>query len=196
MPPPRLAAAGTLVSPAAFDGLTQWTPLGAHERRDILVTDSVLGDLRRVGLETPRELSGFLVAIDLERRTTAVLVKLLLPLLLMTIVMHTTPHFPVALTKEKVTVAITAALSGAVFLSAINSQLGGVGYTIAIAYVFYVFFALGLLCVVYVTGFEALRLGGRATAASRLEHVMRLGFLLAVAATAVGTLLLYRTGDA
>ena len=36
-------------------------------------------------------------------------------------------------------VAITGALSGAEPLAAINSQLGGVGYVIAVEYVFYAF---------------------------------------------------------
>jgi ABC-type branched-subunit amino acid transport system substrate-binding protein len=174
----------TLASSDAFSGLTQWHPIGAHERRDTLVTRSALGDLRRLGLQTPRELSGFLVTLQLQRRTTAALVKMLLPMLLMTIVMYSTLHFPHALTKEKVTVAVTAALSGAVLLSAINSQLGGVGYTIAVEYAFYVFLALGLLCIVYVTVFETLRLAGHAAAANRVEHGTRIVFLLAVALTA------------
>jgi uncharacterized membrane protein len=67
--------------------------------------------------------------------------------LLMTIVMDATLHFPHALTTEKVTVAVTAVLSGAVLLSAVNYQLRGVGDTIMAEYAFYVFFALGLLCV-------------------------------------------------
>lgn len=187
---PQPPTTRALFSPGAFDSLTQWGLIGAHERRDNLVTHSALGDLRRVGLETPRELSGFLVTIELKRRTTAALVKMLLPMLLMTVVMYATLHFPSGLTKEKVTVAVTAALSGAVFLSALNSQLGSIGYTIATEYAFYVFFALGLLCIVYVMSFETLRLGGRVAAATRVEHVTRLVFLLAVAATA-GCALLY-----
>jgi hypothetical protein len=113
----------------------------------------------------------------------AVLVKMLLPMLLMTIVMYTTLHFPVALTKEKVTVVVTAALSGAVFLSAVNNQLGSVGYTIMAEYAFYAFFALGLLCMLYVTIFEALRLNGRTATAERLQHITRIVFLIVVVST-------------
>jgi ABC-type branched-subunit amino acid transport system substrate-binding protein len=181
----------TLVSPDAFSELTQWQPIGAHERRDTLVTNSALGDLRRVGLVTPRELSGFLVTFELQRRTTATLVKMLLPMLLMTIVMYSTLHFPHALTKEKVTVAVTAALSGAVLLASVNSQLGGVGYTIAVEYAFYVFLALGLLCIVYVMAFESLRLAGHEAAASRVEQATRMVFLAAVVVTVVLAASLY-----
>lgn len=188
---PELATGATLVSPIAFDELTQWQPVGAQERRDTLVTPSALGDLRRIGLETPRELSGFLVTYQLQRRTAATLVKTLLPMLLMTIVLYATLHFPHALTKEKVTVAVTAVLSGAVLLSAVNNQLGGVGYTIMAEYAFYVFFALGLLCVIYVMAFETLRLAGHTAAANRLEHATRIVFLLAAAVTTVLALAVY-----
>ncbi len=188
-------ADATLVSPAAFDALTQWQPTGAHERRDTLVTMSALGDLRRVGLKTPRELSGFLVTFELQRRVAAALIKMLLPMVLMTVIMYTTLHFPHALTKEKVTVEVTAVLSGAVLLSAVNNQLGGVGYTIVAEYGFYVFFALGLVCVFYVTVFETLRLSGREAAAYQVEHATRAFFLLAVmSVVALGAWMYWSSG--
>jgi hypothetical protein len=183
-----------LLSPIAFDELTQWRAIGAGERRDTLVTPSALGDLRRVGLQTPRELSGFLVTFTVERRTTAVLVKALLPMLLMTIILYTTLHFPTALVKEKVTVSVTAVLSGAVLLSAVNSQLGGVGYTIAVEYAFYAFFGLGLLCVVYVMASETFRHGNKVAIAKRVEHATRIIFVTAVVLTVVLAGTLYGSG--
>jgi ABC-type branched-subunit amino acid transport system substrate-binding protein len=184
------AVGGALISPNAFANLTQWRAIGAGERRDTLVTPSALGDLRRVGLQTPRELSGFVTTFTVERRTAAVLVKVLIPMLLMTVVLYTTLHFPAALSKEKVTVAVTAVLSGAVLLSAVNSQLGGVGYTLAIEYAFYAFFALGLLCVVYVMASETFRHGNRLTMVTRVERATRVVFVTAVLLTALlaGTL--------
>jgi branched-chain amino acid transport system substrate-binding protein len=134
------------------------------------------------------------VSFDVERRTSAVLIKMLFPMLLMTVVMYTTLQIPVALTKEKVTVAVTAALSGAVLLSAVNNQLGSVGYTIAVEYAFYSFFALGLLCVLYVAAFEALRLGGREAVAARIEHVTRVAFIGAVVVTIVLAGMMYTIG--
>jgi ABC-type branched-subunit amino acid transport system substrate-binding protein len=190
-PPTQSRADTTLVAGNAFADLSQWSAVGAHERRDTLVTPSALGDLRRVGLESPRELSGFVVSFELQRRAAVVLVKMLLPMLLMTVVMYTTLHFPIALTKEKVTVAVTAALSGAVLLSAVNNQLGSVGYTIAAEYAFYAFFGLSLLCILYVNVFEGLRLDGREALAGRLEHATRIVFVAAVLVTAALAGLLY-----
>jgi ABC-type branched-subunit amino acid transport system substrate-binding protein len=189
--PGQTAVSSTLASPTAFGELTQWVPTGAQERRDTLVTMSALGDLRRVGLTTPRELSGFVVDFTLRRRTASALLKLLLPIMLMTVIMYTTLHFPPALTKEKVTVEVTAVLSGAVLLSAVNTQLGGVGYTIMVEYGFYGFFVLGLLCIFYVMLFERLRHAGHDGHAAHAEHVIRGLFLAGVAIITVLALRLY-----
>ncbi len=193
---PRSSAISRLsiTSAAAFRDLTQWRPLSATERRDDLVTDSALGDPRRVGAaESFRELSGFLVTISIERRAIATLMKTLLPLLLMTFIMFASLYFPTALVKEKVTVAITGALSGAVLLTAINSQLGGIGYTVAVEYAFYIFFCLSLLCIVSVLAVERQRAAGRAAVGVALEHWTRVVFTVGVAVILVGALAMYMT---
>jgi ABC-type branched-subunit amino acid transport system substrate-binding protein len=174
------------VAPAAFRNLTQWQPIRADEGRDNLVTQSALGDPRLVGLDRVRELSGFNFSVQLRRRIFATLAKTLLPLGLMALIMYASLHFPVALVKEKVTVAITGALSGAVLLSSINSQLGNVGYIIALEYGFYAFFVLCLLCIVAVLAAERMRGAGRQSAAVVIEHAGRnlflAGFVLMIAA--------------
>jgi branched-chain amino acid transport system substrate-binding protein len=103
----------------------------------------------------------------------------------MTLIMYASLYFPTGLVKEKVTVAITAALSGAVLLSAINSQLGNVGYVMAAEYVFYIFFTLCLLSIVSVLAAEQLRVAGRQRAAVIAERSTRALFLLTVVGTTV-----------
>jgi hypothetical protein len=171
------------VAPAAFRNLTQWQPLRADQLRDVLVTESALGDPRLVGVECVRELSGYRLEVELRRRTVATLAKTLLPLLIMTFIMLASPYFPHVLVKEKITVVITAALSGAVLLAAVNSQLGSVGYTMAVEYVFYIFFALCLLRIVSVLAAERLRVAGRGNVAVRAEAATRAVFLAAMAGT-------------
>jgi ABC-type branched-subunit amino acid transport system substrate-binding protein len=182
-PPPNDDRFGGAVAPAAFRNLTQWIAMRAQQRRDQLVTESALGDPRLVGLERIRELSGFNFAIELRRRIGTTLAKTLLPLGLMALIMFASLFFPNALVKEKVTVAITGALSGAVLLSAINSQLGNVGYVIAVEYGFYVFFALCLLCIVAVLAAERLRVAGRGPAAQAVELSSRLLFVVGLLGT-------------
>jgi hypothetical protein len=112
--------------------------------RPLLVTKSALGDPQLVGLECVRELSGFNVSVELRRRVIATVAKTLFLLGLMALIMCASLYFPATLVKEKVTVAITGALSEAVLLSSINLQLGNVGYVIAVECGFYVFFILCL----------------------------------------------------
>jgi hypothetical protein len=156
--------------------------------RDDLVTKSSLGDPELVGLERQRELSGFELLIDVKRKMLATLSKSLLPLGLMTLIMFSSLYFPHGLVKEKVTVAVTGALSGAVLLAALNTQLGAVGYTMAVEYIFYVYFGLSLLCIVSVLTAERYRTAGKGKIAVRTELVSRALFAFLVAATAIAVL--------
>jgi hypothetical protein len=180
-------ALGGSASPDAFRNLTQWELLHASQGRDNMLTTSALGDPRLVGVERSRELSGFGLSIELHRRVLSTMAKTLLPLGLMALIMFASLYFPHALVKEKVTVAITAALSGAVLLTSINSQLGNVGYVMVVEYVFYFFFALCLLCIVAVLGAERLHVAKRPAAAIAVEQSGRYVFLLGlIGAVAAG----------
>jgi ABC-type branched-subunit amino acid transport system substrate-binding protein len=175
-------------APDAFRNLTQWNPVSVQQVRDNLVTLSALGDPVLVGLERQRELSGFELTIDVKRKMLATLSKTLLPLGLMTLIMFSSLYFPHGLVKEKVTVAVTGALSGAVLLASLNTQLGAVGYTMAVEYIFYVYFALSLLCIVSVLTAERYRTAGKAKIAVRTEFFSRALFSFLVVATAVAVL--------
>ena len=144
------------------------------------MTNSSLGDPRREGVESYRELSGFVATFDVKRRALATVAKTLMPLLLMTLIIYATLHFPPVLIKEKVTVAITGALSGAVLLTAINSQLGSVGYTIAIEYAFFVFFGLTTFIIVTALAAQHFRHIKRERMAVATERGTRAVFLLAI----------------
>jgi hypothetical protein len=184
---------GTVASDTAFRNLSQWLPIDTSERRENLVTNSVLGDPRHTNATSYRELSGFLMTVALERRAIATASKTLLPLFLMTMIMFASLYFPHGLVKEKVTVAITAALSGAVLLTAINSQLGSIGYTITVEYAFYVFFGLSVLCIVSVLLAERFRTAARVKAAAATELLTKVMFALAVGATMGGAVYLLKT---
>lgn len=172
----------TLVGTAqgAFDHLTQWRFLKAHQQRENFVARSALGDPRRTGQENYRELSGYAASIDLQRRALTTLTKNLLPLFIMTAILYASLHFPSVLVQPKIGVAMTAVLTGMVLLNLVNSQLGTVGYTVAVEYAFYLFFALGFLHVVSVLVSERLRETGRAAAAQRTDLWTRIVFLGAV----------------
>jgi hypothetical protein len=80
-------------------------------------------------------------------------------------------------------------LAGAVPQASSKSQLGGIGYTVAMEHAFYVFFAPSTLCIVSV-----LAAAGRAMVATRTDFWTRVGFLLAVACILAGAVGLYSSG--
>ncbi|HMA48872.1 MAG TPA: ABC transporter substrate-binding protein [Magnetospirillaceae bacterium] len=140
-----------------FRGLTEWTADAAKAGRHLMVTDSALGDPRLAGADRRRELSGFQATIEIRRRVMPVMAKTLLPLSLMTLILLASHFFAGALENHRVGVAITGVLSGAVLLTAIESQLGEYGYTMEVDYIFYVFFFLCFLSIAAATlaeGFE------------------------------------------
>ena len=181
----------SVASPQAFRQLSRWKALEAIARRDNLVTNSALGNPELVGVERQRELSGFLVTVEIERRALTTLAKSLLPLLIMSLILFASLFFPVELINQKVTVAVTGALSGAVLLTNINNQLGGIGYTIALEYVFYLFFLLTLSAILSAMVTTKLRVANRAKAAKRIERFTRLFFVTIVAGVFVGALCLF-----
>ncbi len=179
-----------VASSTAFTALTQWQPLGGTERRENLVTPSTLGDPRLAVTQGFRELSGFVALFRVKRLALSTVVKSLMPLLLMTLIIYTTLHFPPVLIKEKVTVAVTGALSGAVLLVAIDTQLGSVGYTIAIEYAFFVFFGLTTFSIVAALAAHHLRHVKHDHFALITEQGARVVFALAVACLVVGALII------
>ncbi|HZE12986.1 MAG TPA: ABC transporter substrate-binding protein [Chthoniobacterales bacterium] len=179
----RTIAAG--VAPAAFRMLSQWHFVGSHHRRENFVAKSSLGDPFRIGRVNYREFSGYAAIFDLQRRSLSTVIKNLLPLLLMTCILYASLHFPPTFVQTKIGVALTAVLTGVVLLNSVNTQLGSIGYTVAVEWAFYVFFALGLFHIVSVLITERLREQERRPAADKIDHWTRIIFIGAVVAMAL-----------
>ena len=165
----------------AFHLLSQWRFVGAHHRRENFVAESPLGDPLQVGRVNYRELSGYAASFDLQRRSLSTVIKSLLPLLLMTCILYASLHFPPTLVEAKIGVAITAVLTGVVLLNSVNTQLGSIGYTVAVEWAFYLFFGLGLLNIVSVIVAEKMRLKKRGPAADRVDFWSRVAFVASIA---------------
>ena len=180
-------------APEAFRLLSQWRFVGAHHRRENFVANSSLGDPLRIGRVNYRELSGYAASFDLQRRALSVLVKSLLPLWLMTCMLYASLHFPPILVQPKIGVGITAMLTGMVLLNTVNNQMGAIGYTVAVEYAFYLFFALGLLHIVSVLLAERLREYKHDAMANRIDFWTRIIFLGAVFGMFVGGYVQYKT---
>ena len=143
--------------------LANWDFTQIQYGSDTLSTHSTRGQPGAFHANYETQFSGYNVVIGIKRKTLVFLFKTLLPLLLLVLVVYVTLYFPVSLTKERLTIAISAMLASAVLLTAINTQLTDVGYATAIEYGFYAFFALCLFCVI--AGLMAERLHGRKNSA-------------------------------
>src|SRR6516165_9568050 len=182
----RLADERTsLVEDGAYSGLELWRFLGLRYFVDSLSSGSTLGKavLFDSGLKT--EFAGFDTVIMLRRSSAIFMLKNLLPLLLLALVVFATLFFPETLYRERVTIPVTAILTSAVLLLAVDNQLGDVGYTIAVEKIFYVFFALCLMVMLAGFGHERLRHAGRkdmCAVVDRIAQVLYVGTALSAIA--------------
>ncbi len=77
-----------------------------------------------------------------------------------------------------------------------NSQLGNVGYTMAVEYVFYFFFGLFLFAILSVLAAERFRVAGRGAMAERTEVAERTMFavtVLGIVAAVVAASMMWRS---
>ncbi|MBV8642130.1 MAG: ABC transporter substrate-binding protein [Verrucomicrobia bacterium] len=173
----KLPRAGGGVS--QLPGLANWDFTHVLYGSDTLSSHSTRGQPSAFRTNNETQFSGFNVTIGIKRKTLVFLIKTLLPLLLLVLVVYVTLFFPPSLTKERLTIAISAMLASAVLLTAINSQLTDVGYTTAIEYGFYAFFALCLFCVIAGLMTERLHTRKNPNLANRFDLASRIIYPLA-----------------
>jgi branched-chain amino acid transport system substrate-binding protein len=173
----------TVVEDGAYSGLQLWRFLQLRYFADSFSTGSTLGrpSLLDVGAKT--EFAGFNAAVVLQRDFVIFIVKTLMPLFLLVMVVFATLFFPETLMRERITLPITAILTSAVLLLAVNNQLGDIGYTVAIEVVFYVFFGLCLMAMVSGYGHEQLRQRGMGRLAAILDRSAQVLYAATVCAT-------------
>ncbi len=175
----------SLVEDGAYSGLELWRFLRVRYFVDSLSSGSTLGRaaLFDSGLKT--EFAAFDTVIVLHRNGGIYILKNMLPLFLLALVVFATLFFPESLFRERVTIPVTAILTSAVLLLAVDNQLGDVGYTVAVEQIFYVFFALCLLVMLAGFGHERLRHAGRTrlcVVVDRIAQVLYAGTALAATA--------------
>ena len=175
----------SLVEDGAYSGLELWRFLRLDYFVDSLSSGSTLGKaaLFDSGLKT--EFAGFDTVIVLRRSSAIYILKNLFPLFLLALVVFATLFFPETLFRERVTIPVTAILTSAVLLLAVDNQLADVGYTVAVEKIFYVFFALCLMAMLVGFGREGLRHAGRKrlyVVLDRIGQVFYVGTAFAVTA--------------
>src|SRR5208282_2099989 len=127
--------------------LSNWDFSQIRHESDTLTSYSTRGQPGAFHSNYVTQFSGSNTVITIKRKSLIFLYKNLLPLMLLVVVVYLTLYFPHSLLKERLMIAISAMLASAILLTAINSQLSDIGYTTAIEYGFFVYFALCIYCV-------------------------------------------------
>jgi ABC-type branched-subunit amino acid transport system substrate-binding protein len=137
------------------------------------------------------EFGGFDTAVAIHRDVFAFMVKTLVPLFLLVLVVFATLFFPASLTKERTTIPVTGILTSAVLMISINNQLPSLGYTMALEYIFYVFFGLCLMAMC--SGFmsEILRNKKYHGHAIAVDLIARIAYVTVVVVTIAAFLWMY-----
>jgi branched-chain amino acid transport system substrate-binding protein len=130
---------------SAFRDLQLWHVAGIRYFVDAFSISSTQGKTAFFDTDDRNEYGGFDTAIVVQRDVVAFMIKTLVPLFLLVLVVFATLFFPVSLTKERTTIPVTGILTSAVLLISISNQLPSLGYTMALEYMFYVFFVLCLM---------------------------------------------------
>ena len=177
----------SLVEDDAYSGLELWRFLRLRYYVDSLSSGSTLGQVALFDSGLKAEYAGFDTVIVLRRSSTIFILKNLLPLFLLALVVFATLFFPETLFRERITLPVTAILTTAVLLLAVNNQLGDVGYTVAVEQIFYVFFAPCLMAMFSSFGHERLRHAGK----KRLCTIVDLSTQILYVATALATTALF-----
>ena len=135
---------GPVGARSAFRDLQLWQVTDIRYFVDAFSISSTQGKTAFFDTDDRNEYGGFDAAIVVQRDVVAFMVKTLVPLFLLVLVVFATLFFPTSLTKERTTIPVTGILTSAVLLISISNQLPSLGYTMALEYIFYVFFALCL----------------------------------------------------
>ena len=133
----------------AFRNLEVWQPVAVRPFVDSFSVSSTLGEPALFDTANRIVYAGLDTAVVLKRNVTAFMIKTLLPLILLALVVFATLFFPPTLAKERTTIPVTGILTSAVMLISISNNLPALGYTVALEYIFYVFFALCLMSMVF-----------------------------------------------
>ncbi|MCC5636504.1 ABC transporter substrate-binding protein [Nostoc sp. CHAB 5844] len=163
--------------------LQTWTFKGIQYAKETFRTTSTEGNPRLFNTDNRVDYPGLSTTIIMQRRPLVFLIKNSLPLILLTLVPMMTLYFPTNLVKERPPVAVSALISGTVLLVGVYNQLPDVGYTVAIEYIFYVFFGLSLFSILVGILSDRLILQGYKILALRIDLIAKIIYVITMLIT-------------
>jgi len=131
-----------------FDSIDTWDATSANFFQDTLRNESTLGSPYLIDTDSDIEYSRFNASIEVERDVLSFVIKNLLPLFAIIILAYLAAFLPPAQFAINNAILRGALLTVAFFHIKLSNDLPGIGYTVALDYVFYMMYALIVLLLV------------------------------------------------
>ncbi|MFE6685178.1 ABC transporter substrate-binding protein [Streptomyces sp. NPDC057743] len=177
----------------SVNDLLNWHIQELALHKDRVGSTASLGDPGVSQAEAGVHYNQYTANFTIARDVGSFLVTSLLPLMLLVIVTYATLLFPrdPNHAPTRVSIQVTAILTAVVLRTTMLNALPDVGYTVAVGWAFYAYFALTVACVFVVLAGAWLMEHRRIAAWRRLTLIARIGFPVYCAAVALVYVLLY-----
>ena len=176
-----------------FQGLQLWNFKDITYFQDSSRSTSSQGDPDLFQSNVQIEYPGLSIRMTFQRKTLVFLSKNVLPLILLSLLTYCCLFFPYTMFVPRTMAPASALLSGIVLLLSFNNQLPEVGYTVAMEYVFYVYFCLCLFPILVTVIGTKLEKDGRKKAFRYLNIASWIVYPVILIVTIATFAIVYRT---
>jgi len=176
---------------AAFQLLSSWMYRSTQYASDTFTNRSTLGNPLLFDTQVRTDYSGLEMTITIQRKVIPYLISHLLALVLLFLLVYASLFISIKHLGDRLILTVTALLTSAVLLLSVNSELPAIGYVVTLSYIYYIFFAICLLCMVVALLMEKMEEWGKDVAVRRTNIALHITYLTIVAAVVIGYLIAY-----
>lgn len=184
-------SATTAGTAAAIQLLSSWTYLSTGYASNTFTNRSTLGNPQLFDTQVRTDYSGLEMTITIQRKVLPYLISHLLPQILLFLLVYASLFISTKHLGDRLILTVTALLTSAVLLLAVNSELPAIGYVVSLSYIYYIFFAICLLCMITALLMEKMEERGKHLAAFRVNIALHVTYLAIVATVVISYLIAY-----
>lgn len=181
----------TVDTAAAFQLLTSWTYLSTGYASNTFTNRSTLGNPQLFDTQVRTDYSGLEMTITIQRKVLPYLISHLLPQILLFLLIYASLFISTKHLGDRLILTVTALLTSAVLLLSVNSELPAIGYVVSLSYIYYIFFAICLMCMITALLMEKMEEQGKNGAVFRMNIALHVTYLAIVAAVVISYLVAY-----
>jgi branched-chain amino acid transport system substrate-binding protein len=176
---------------AAFQSLSSWTYNSTQYVSDTFTNHSTLGNPQLFDTQVRTDYSGLEMTIIIQRKVLPYLINHLLALVLLFLLVYASLFISIKHLGDRLILTVTALLTSAVLLLSLNSELPEIGYVVSLSYIYYIFFAICLLCMIAALFMERMEERGQIVSLRRANIALHITYLTIVAAVVICYLIVY-----